>query len=48
MKKHTLQKVYDALKYEQFEILMDKEIIEKAKKPITRMLDMSIKLGLIK
>ena len=48
MKKHTLQKIYDALKYEQFEILLDDEIIKKAQKPITRMLDLSIELGLIK
>lgn len=48
MKKHTLEKVLDALKFIQFEINMDKELIEKAKKPIERMIDMSIKLGLIK
>ncbi|MBN2892814.1 MAG: quinolinate synthase NadA [Bacteroidales bacterium] len=48
MKKHTLQKVYDALKYEQFEILMDEDLIKKAKVPITRMIDLSVKLGLVK
>ncbi len=48
MKKHTLQKIYDALLKEQFEINMDKELIEKAKKPIELMLEKSLNLGLIK
>ena len=48
MKKHNLQKVYNALKNEAPEITLDAELIEKAKKPIKRMLDLSVKLGLIK
>lgn len=48
MKKHTIQKIYDALKFEQYEIIMDEELIKKSEKPIKTMLDMSVKLGLIK
>ncbi len=48
MKKHTLEKVRDALKYEQFEIEMTDELIKNAGKPIERMMDISLKLGLIK
>lgn len=48
MKLNTLEKLYDCLKNEQPEILMDKELIEKAKRPIVRMLDMSRELGIIK
>ncbi|MBN2664705.1 MAG: quinolinate synthase NadA [Bacteroidales bacterium] len=48
MKKHTVEKVLQALENEQFEIFMDSELIKKAALPIKRMLDMSIKLGLIK
>lgn len=46
MKLNTLEKIYIALKYEQPEILMDKALIEKAKKPITKMLELSAKFGL--
>jgi len=46
MKLNTLEKIYIALKYEQPEILMDKNLIEKAKKPITKMLELSAKFGL--
>ncbi len=48
MKKHTLQKIYNSLKNEEFEIIMDNELIEKAKIPINRMINLSVKLGLIK
>ncbi len=46
MKLNTLEKIYTALKYEQPELLMDPELIEKAKKPILRMLDLSASFGL--
>ena len=46
MKLNTLEKIYVALKYEQPEILMDAELIEKAKKPISKMLELSAKFGL--
>ena len=41
MKLNTLQKLYLALKYEQPEILLDQTILEKAKIPILRMLELS-------
>jgi quinolinate synthase len=41
MKLNTLQKLYLALKYEQPEIILDQTIIEKAKIPILRMLELS-------
>ena len=46
MKLNTLEKIYVALKYEQPELLMSKELIEKAKKPISKMLELSAKFGL--
>jgi quinolinate synthase len=46
MKLNTLEKLYNCLKYEQPEIILSDEIIEKAKKPIVRMLDLSAKMGL--
>ena len=46
MKLNTLEKLYNCLKYEQPEILMNKDLIEKAKKPIIRMLDLSEQFGL--
>ncbi|MCD6066823.1 MAG: nadA [Bacteroidetes bacterium] len=46
MKLNTLEKIYIALKYEQPEILMDAALIEKAKKPISKMLELSAKFGL--
>ena len=46
MKMISLKKIYNTLKYEQPEIKLDKEIIEKAVKPIHRMLAISEKLGL--
>lgn len=41
MKLNTLEKMYLALKYEQPEILLDPLLIEKAKIPILRMLELS-------
>lgn len=46
MKLNTLEKIYNTLKYEQPELVMDAEMIEKAKKPITRMLELSAQFGL--
>lgn len=46
MKLNTLEKIYVALKYEQPELLMSDELIEKAKKPIIKMLELSAKFGL--
>jgi quinolinate synthase len=46
MKLNTLEKIYIALKYEQPEIFMDKQLIEKAKQPISKMLELSAKFGL--
>lgn len=48
MKYNTLEKLYQCLKDESPEILMDIDIIEKARKPIERMLKMSKELGIIK
>ncbi len=44
MKRNTLEKIYIALKYEEPEITMDKELMEKALKPMLRMLELSEKL----
>jgi len=41
MKLNTIQKLYLALKYERPEIILDPSIIEKAKIPILRMLELS-------
>ncbi len=46
MKLNTLEKVYNCLKYESPEIILSSELIEKAKSPIIKMLDISAKLGL--
>ena len=46
MKLNTLEKIYIALKYEQPEIFMDKDLIKKAKLPISKMLELSAKFGL--
>ena len=48
MKLNTLEKLYKCLRDEQPEILMSDEMIEAAKRPIVRMLDMSKQLGIIK
>ena len=46
MKLNTLEKVYLALKYEQPELLMSSELIEKSKAPISKMLELSATFGL--
>lgn len=48
MKMNTLEKLYNCLLNETPEILLDKEVIQKAEKPIVRMLEMSKQLGIIK
>ena len=48
MKMNTLEKLYRCVCDEQPEILIDAELIAKARKPIVRMLDMSKQLGIIK
>jgi quinolinate synthase len=47
MKMITLQKIYDVLKNESNEILLDKEIIEKSLLPVERMLDISRRNNII-
>lgn len=47
MKLNTLEKVLSSLENEEFEILLDQNIIADAKKPIIKMLDMSRELGII-
>lgn len=47
MKKNDLRKIYLALKYEAPEVVLSEEIIEKAYKPIWRMLEISKQLKLI-
>jgi len=46
MKLNTLEKLYLCLKYEVPEIVIDDIILEKAKRPIDRMLEISKQLGL--
>lgn len=41
MKLNTLEKIYTALKEEQPEIVMSKDLIEKAKRPLLKMLELS-------
>ncbi|MCR5822000.1 MAG: quinolinate synthase NadA [Bacteroidales bacterium] len=48
MKLNTLDKLYRCLRDEQPEILMSDAMIEAARRPIVRMLDMSRQLGIIK
>jgi quinolinate synthase len=47
MKLNTLEKVYLALKYEQPEIILPEYLMQAALLPMNRMLDISIKEGLI-
>lgn len=46
MRLNTLEKLYNALKYEMPEIYVEEEVRKKAVKPIQRMLEISAKLGL--
>ena len=48
MKMNTLEKLYICLRDETPEIFLSDEMIERASKPIVRMLDMSRELGIIK
>ena len=48
MKLNTLEKLYRCLRDEQPEIIMSEELMNQARKPIERMLEMSKKLGIIK
>jgi quinolinate synthase len=47
MKMNTIQKLYACMKNETPEILLSEEVIEKARKPIEKMLEISKKEGLI-
>ena len=47
MKLVTLQKIYDCLRNETNEVVLDEELRLKAEKPIRRMLEISSKLGLV-
>jgi len=47
MKLNTLEKVYLAIKYEQPEIILPESLMLSAKVPMDKMLDISIKAGLI-
>src|ERR1700748_3011977 len=46
MKLNTLEKLYLCMKYEEPELLMDPRLMEEAKKPIERMLQISAQYGL--
>ena len=46
MKLNTLEKLYNSIKYEQPEVIVNPEIINRARKPIERMLEISARLGL--
>jgi quinolinate synthase len=46
MKLNTLEKLYNALKYEKPEIVLDEQLRVQAEKPIRRMLEISAQLGL--
>jgi quinolinate synthase len=46
MKLNTLEKIYIALKYEKPELEMSENLINQAKKPILKMLELSAKFGL--
>lgn len=47
MKMNTMQKLYNCMKNGEPEIILPDEVIEKARKPIDRMLHISRKIGLI-
>lgn len=46
MKLNTLEKLYNCLKYELPEIIMDEKLIKDARKPIEKMLELSAQFGL--
>jgi quinolinate synthase len=47
MKRNTLEKIYNCLKFEQPEILMEESLRLAAKKPIDRMMEISMQVGLV-
>lgn len=47
MKLNTLEKIYNALMYEAPEVTLSPELIEAARRPIEKMLEMSRELGLL-
>jgi len=46
MKLITLKKIYNTLKFEEPEITLDSELMDKARRPVRRMLDISARLGI--
>jgi quinolinate synthase len=48
MKLNTIEKLYLALKNERPAINLPADVIAKSRKPIEKMLEMSVQLGLIK
>lgn len=46
MKLNTIEKIYLTLKYEKPELILEKSLLESAKKPILRMLELSAQFGL--
>lgn len=46
MKLNTLEKLYNCMKYELPEIKLEKDVIQRARQPIERMLEISSRLGL--
>jgi quinolinate synthase len=46
MKLNTLEKIYNALKYEQPELIMSDDLLIKSRKPIDKMLKLSAEFGL--
>jgi quinolinate synthase len=46
MKLNTLEKLYLCMKHEQPELIMDAQLMQAAKKPIMRMLEISRQYGL--
>lgn len=46
MKLNTLEKLFNCLKYDQPEIILPEDVINRAQKPIERMLEISARLGL--
>lgn len=46
MKLNTLEKLYNCMYYDQPEIVLSEDIIERARRPIERMLEISARLGL--
>ncbi|GAA4465074.1 quinolinate synthase NadA [Nemorincola caseinilytica] len=47
MKRNTLEKIYNCLRYEQPELIMDEDLCLAARRPIDRMMEISRKAGLI-